>query len=168
MALTLSDNGSLHFELYRKPANLYQYLPRSSCHRRQTFEGLIIGEALRIHRRCLLQCDVAKHLRLFRFHLLKRGYANSEIQKCFKAASVRFSRPRITPHSSHSVRKAFIKVTHSSTVKYAALQRAISKHKHLCSSQIIISSSAQKNIFRWLYQKVIGALVLSTKLAVGG
>jgi len=27
VALTLSDNGSLHFELYRKPGNLYQYLP---------------------------------------------------------------------------------------------------------------------------------------------
>ena len=60
--LSLCSDNSIFFELYRKPANTYQYLPRSSCHRAQTFNGLVVGESIRILRRCLRGSDATKHL----------------------------------------------------------------------------------------------------------
>ena len=136
-----------------KPANIYQYLPRNSCHRKHTFMGLMIGEALRIHRRCLHKADADKHLRFFQIHLLKRGYNLFEFSKCLRIAAVRAARPFDTASSSvPRTRKAFIKVTHSSTVNYAALGRIVSKNAHLVNSKLIVSSRAQKNIFRLLYK----------------
>ena len=36
----------LHFQTYRKPQNIYAYLPRSSCHPPSVFESLVTGETM--------------------------------------------------------------------------------------------------------------------------
>ena len=48
LALSLGTSNVIFYKLYRKPANAYQYLPRGSCHRAETFNGLVVGESIRI------------------------------------------------------------------------------------------------------------------------
>ena len=111
IAISLSSANQFTFELYRKPMNLYQYLPRASCHRPSVFASLIKGEAIRIMRRCS-SCRVAqKHLSIFKSHLIKRGYSSLEIDVAFDRAHLIQSVP--IRHNSATVRKVFLKVRHS-------------------------------------------------------
>jgi hypothetical protein len=164
IAISLSSANQFTFELYRKPMNLYQYLPRASCHRPSVFASLIKGEAIRIMRRCS-SCRVAqKHLSIFKSHLIKRGYSSLEIDVAFDRAHLIQSVP--IRHNSATVRKVFLKVRHSSTVNYKSISRAISRHSHLLngSCKIACASTVQRNIFRLLYSSTWRP----DKLAVGG
>ena len=127
--------------------NTYQYLPRASCHRLQSFNSLVYGEALRIHKRCTDPQKITKHLNFFKSQLIKRGYLLDLIDRAFRRASNSSG-----PRSSTSCRKAFLKIKHSTTVNYAVLGRSLLQHSHLLiNSRVLCAISSQKNIFRLLY-----------------
>ena len=93
----------IEWDLYPKPQNQYQYLPRSSCHHRTTLQVLSSVKTLGY---IVVACTVTEFAN--RLRLLKRGYSNQEIDKCFDVASKRVARPRRTSSSSFKhVRKVF-------------------------------------------------------------
>ena len=131
LALSLSPCNAVSFELYRKPANAYQYLPRGSCHSSHTFCGVVVSECTRILRRCQCRADADKHLAFFHSKLLKRGYGTNEVLQCTRIAQARHSGLAVRRHTDSShVRKAFLKVTHNGSNNYACINRAISKYQH--------------------------------------
>ncbi len=160
-------HGHILFDLYRKPLSIYQYLPRGSCHRSQVFRSLVFGEALRIWRRCSFSADAIRHLQFFKSRLILRGYSCEEIDKFFALAKAKHLLANtFNPEAATRVKRlAFLKVRHSSSVKYHFLAGALAEHKHLLNSDIVCSSTSQKNIFRLLYRHTWRP---NTKLVVGG
>eukprot|EP00804_Cyclotella_cryptica_P024637 CCRYP_001640-RA/>CCRYP_001640-RA protein AED:0.55 eAED:0.55 QI:0/-1/0/1/-1/0/1/0/146 len=80
MDLTISIAGTgLLTTLYKKPQNLYLYLPPHSLHPRGIKTGLILGEVLRIRRLCSKQEDANKHIRQLFQRLCKRGHDSSAL-----------------------------------------------------------------------------------------
>jgi hypothetical protein len=145
--------------LYRKPLNIYQYLPRSSCHSASVFRSVIFSEAIRILRKCSFATDAELQFKFFHGKLLKRGYATAEIMIQFKLALAshanRLKRRLIVPSVGsfcprRHVRKAFFKVRHSGTVNYPLLTRSLSKHMALIPNTAGIScaKSVQHSLFR--------------------
>ena len=164
ITITLDSVNSCTFELYRKPLNLYQYLPRASCHRSSIFASLVKGEALRILRRCTSPLKARVHLCIFKSHLIRRGYSAAEVNKAF--ARAHHSQSGLNRQTQVSVRKVFLKVQHSSTVNYGAISSALSKHSHMLkgSCKIVCATTVQRNIFRLL----CSSTWRPNKLAVGG
>jgi hypothetical protein len=144
------------FRLFRKPLNTYMYLPRSSCHPESVFSSIIFSEATRILRRCSLYCDVCREMEFFKSKLLSKGYSIQEMTPVISAAKLAHSRALgAIPASglTWKPRKAFLKVTHSSTVNYGALNRILRRNSGLIgkTSQIMIAKKIQRSIFRILY-----------------
>lgn len=67
-------DGSIVYELYRKPINTYQYLQWNSAHPDSTKKGFVQGEVKRIVRNCTFMTDAMRHIKLFYEHLRRRGY----------------------------------------------------------------------------------------------
>ena len=165
-----SYGGQVSFSLYRKPLNIYQYLPRSSCHPSNVFRSLIFCEASRVLRRCSSLPHAESELKFFTRKLLDKGYPMQEILSAFASAKHAFAsgQPivRVSSVSSsvnHPVRKAFLKLKHSSSVNYRFLRSALQRHKCLLSSRIFVCSRVQHSIFRLLYP-----LMWSSNQARGG
>ena len=135
--------------LYRKPLNAYQYLPRTSCHPAGVFSGLIFGEALRILKRCECPVTASRELAFFASKLVAKGYQYNEIHVVFDRV-----RNRKRLHPLGLVRKAFIKIKHSSNVNYRYLNRLLRQLSSLHSSDTIIAKSVQHSLFRLLYPRM--------------
>ena len=61
-----------------KESDTFQYLARDSAHPKSVFGGLIKGETLRYARNCSHRSDFEERVNLYKEHLTKRGYAQSE------------------------------------------------------------------------------------------
>lgn len=64
----------ISFETFRKPINVYQYMPWSSCHPISTKQGFVFGETKRIIRTCSTYEARLKHVGIFYNCLRARGY----------------------------------------------------------------------------------------------
>jgi len=150
-----SGHGRISYQLFRKPLNIYQYLPRSSCHPESVFGSVIHSEATRILRRCESHPVAQQQLQFFRSKLISRGYSDFEISKQFRTARLRHLKrnreaTRCTP-GSH-VRKAFLKVMYSHSTDLTCIRRCLSQHSHLVpNTKVICATTVQKSIFRLLY-----------------
>ena len=158
MSISLSDLNTIKFDLFRKPLNLYHYVPRSSCHKASVFSSVIAGEATRILRRCSCRTRAEYHLAFFRKKLLDRGYHIDEILRGFARANQLHGLRPLRSNSSvdtdtSRVRKHFLKVVHSSTVDYGYINAAIRRVQPLLrrGNRILLASSVQKNVFRECY-----------------
>ena len=151
LELGLRRDNSVTFDLYRKPMNLYQYLPRGSCHRHSVFQCLVRGEARCILKRCPDAEDADKHLSFFHLQLVKRGCRTHEIVHQFHSAKHRHAHPNVV--RGPEVRKCFPKVKHDSSVNYAKLHEFIHLHSHMLKYQpkFVCATTTQKSIFRMLY-----------------
>ena len=103
---------------------------------------------------CICMHVARKHHILLHERLLRRGYQDRENCKLICLASRRHQSVQDGTHVPHAkVRKAFLKVTHSGGVNYAALNGALRRHLHLAGgSDILVSSVTQKNMFRLPYR----------------
>jgi hypothetical protein len=83
--LTVNRNNSnkIEFRTYRKPINIYQYIPSSSNHSRATIKGFIFGEMIRHVRNNTNKNDRIANIQFFLFKLLKRGYRWNFLQRIF-------------------------------------------------------------------------------------
>ena len=90
-----ASESLLTYDLFRKPRNLYLYLPFGSNHPPSVFRSLITGEAKRIQRRCKDAKRVQHHLAFFRERLVERGYSRSFISRVLDVKHVK--RPSIRP-----------------------------------------------------------------------
>ena len=147
-------NGLLRWELFKKPQNNYEYLPRRSVHPKHVFEALLNSECLRILRRCDNEEKAHKHLTFFRNKMKRRGDCMKVFGRAMDAAKKKHAqavpagaRPQAAP------RKAFLKVPYSSAVNGAFIRNLIKKHSHLLShSNVMIAWKQQPSMFRQLYK----------------
>jgi hypothetical protein len=77
------QNSSLEFKIYQKPMNQFLYLPAHSTHPKSTKQSFITGEILRFKRLTTNNFDFMSQCRIFRYHLLRRGYSNSFLDPLF-------------------------------------------------------------------------------------
>ncbi len=82
-----AHTGVLDIKIYIKPTNTHQNLQRASMHNPSVFSALIKGEAIRYRRNCSDNDHFTQSLSTFKTHLLKRGYAEQEMDSNFKAVS---------------------------------------------------------------------------------
>ena len=135
------------------------------------FRSLLFCEATRILRRCSNANIADKELLFFRRKLLDKGYALPEILQAFVSAKHVYASKK--PHGVNSpsgpgsvfVRKAFLKLKHSSNLNYGFLRSVLQRHKCLISSSVLVCSKVQHSVFRLLYPHMWSS---STKLEVGG
>jgi len=161
LLVSIEDSCCITWELFRKPLHKYLYVPRNSCHPPSVFQGLIVGESLRILRRCQKLAAADKHLSLFAMHLVNRGYSRAEIEAGIVKARRIASRPRFQGScgSSLPVRKIYLKVKHSCSVNYPYIKRILARTSPMlasekCMIKPMISRSVQHNVFRQLYPLV--------------
>ena len=73
--------GKLDTRVATKKTDTFQYLARDSAHPKSVFGGLIEGETLRYARNYSHWSDFEERVNLFKEHLAKRGYAQSELDQ---------------------------------------------------------------------------------------
>ena len=84
ITLTLTNEGTISFETYRKPNNAYLYLTPNSAHSRHNKIGWIVGELIRLHRTNSTEESFVKHVQVFVQALSKRGYGKKLIEKAYE------------------------------------------------------------------------------------
>ena len=118
------EEGSLHWSLFQKPLNSYQYIPRSSNHPLACLKGWVSAEAQRIARRNSSAKDVDKYLARFRIRLLDRGYDSGLINDAFEIGLRSLRRTRLP---ATSLKVPFI-CRHNSTLPRRSIQKKLVKH----------------------------------------
>ena len=78
-----SDN-TLSTKTHFKATNTFQYLHFSSCHPRNTFKGIVKGEAIRFLRANTEEKNFTIHIKDLKRHLSYRGYPNTFTNDCLK------------------------------------------------------------------------------------
>ena len=131
--------------------NKYLFLPRSSCHDKNTFGGLVHGKV----RRALLRnrdFKSAQHyIHLLEHRLRKRGYVTSEIRPCIARAIRLYNWPRST-HKEHNRNTVFFRVQCSSSLSKPRLKACFDKYASLMNHRIVFAASVQRSIFRLRYR----------------
>lgn len=170
LSISINSGGSFEYQLFRKPLNIYQYLPRASCHNSHVFDAVVHSEATRIFRRCSDASCAESHLLFFLHKLVRRGYAVGQILRQFKLAKSRhkiFKADGRIRFSNVGTREGSLKIRHSSSVNYRFIKKCLAEHKHLLSNtdSLICAATVQKNIFRISSFLLCGGPI---ELAVGG
>jgi hypothetical protein len=156
LRISMNPRGSVEYQLFRKPLNIYQYLPRASCHNAHVFNAVVHSEATRILRRCSDTSCAESHLLFFLRKLVRRGYAVGKILSQFKLAKLKHKSFIVggpARSSKAGIRKGFLKIRHSSSVNYRFIKSCLAEHRHLLSNtdMLLCATTAQKNIFRILF-----------------
>ena len=107
------------------------------------------GERIRLRRTNDSTEKFDKAFEFFVEKLALRGYERNWVR------SIPDSRSRV---STHAVRKAYLKVTHSSSLNAPWLGRVLSKHEHLSKRaagvpKLILAKQVRPNLFRRLYKR---------------
>ena len=153
----------LHFQTYRKPQNIYAYLPRSSCHPPSVFESLVTGETTRLHRTNYRNpASFHEQVEFFVEKLCRRGYNSLQARKLIERTSRRLCMNQKRPSSR--TRKFFFKQTFSSTLNVKVIKKSLKKNWHLIQGlfrspvDVMMCYKIQPNDFRrnfatnWVYK----------------
>jgi uncharacterized protein YjiS (DUF1127 family) len=85
--MTLSiTNNKFDITLFKKPLNLYLYIPPSSAHLPGMATGLVFGMVLRIMKLCSRVSDAQRQICVFYRQLLRRGYSKDHLTMLFTNA----------------------------------------------------------------------------------
>ncbi|CAJ0937392.1 unnamed protein product [Ranitomeya imitator] len=84
--VSVSAQGSIETNVYRKPTATNTLLHASSSHRQSTINGITIGQHLRIKRICSSQDKFQIQARDLYCHFRERGYSHRQIRKGYKRA----------------------------------------------------------------------------------
>ena len=148
------ENGEISYSLFRKPQNLYLYLPRTSCHPEAVFRSVASGECSRLTRRCQQQSVLSRELAFTRQKLIARGYSYSLIKSAFDRAS---ARARSVSHVSASseVKSLYLKQTFGFSLHRRSVERCLESTRAIVSEHSArpeLVFAVQPNIFRILYR----------------
>mmetsp|Transcript_1627 Transcript_1627/g.3754 ORF Transcript_1627/g.3754 Transcript_1627/m.3754 type:complete len:636 (-) Transcript_1627:2757-4664(-) len=91
---TRPKTGTIHYTLYEKALNLYQYLPLHSTHAPSNFRGFVIGMVTRIIRLTRTHQDRLTAVKKLYWRLIARGYNPTTVRKLFQDAFTRINQPR--------------------------------------------------------------------------
>ena len=83
LEIFLLDNNNIHYTLYQKPMNKYQYIPLLSAHPRHMINNFIRNELKRYRNYCKEDEDYRNMVKLFYSRLLARGYTKSFLTPLF-------------------------------------------------------------------------------------
>ena len=76
---TESHRAEVDYQLYRKPLNIYNYIPANSDHPRAVCKSIVHTEAIRLLRTCKKHAPYEKQCGFFASALSRRGHANGMI-----------------------------------------------------------------------------------------
>jgi hypothetical protein len=87
MDLTISiDNKKISTTFYKKPQNLYLYIPPSSTHPKGLLCGLITGSILQFYRLCTNPAETHLKTQQLYSHLIQRDYTPGHFLQLFSKA----------------------------------------------------------------------------------
>ena len=151
VVLSIRADRGVHWSLYRKPKNLFLYVPANSCHPASCFKSLQLGGFLRCNRRNRLAQDKQQSLNFFKLRLKDRGYSlrqfDTLVQKFQCKAKVR---------SDSKVKKLYIKIPFNRDINQRWLKSCVRKYrgffqKILPSAQVGFCWRVGANLFRRRY-----------------
>ena len=148
------SGGKISFSLFRKPQNLYLYLPRTSCHPEPVFRSVCSGEGTRLARRCQQQHVLSRELAFTCQKLISRGYSYSLIQSAFNRSRAR-SHPVSQVSAAREVKNLYLKQVFSFSVHRPSIRKCLDSAKtilaeHGAKPELVFT--VQPNIFRILYK----------------
>jgi len=79
--LFIREDGTIGYNVYQKPMNIYQYLTPKSMHSKRIFQSFILNELKRYRLLCTDDDAYDKQINLFYSRLLPRGYPMDWIHK---------------------------------------------------------------------------------------
>jgi hypothetical protein len=148
------DMGKIDYETYRKPLNVYLYIPWNSCHPRTCFDALVKGETIRLWRTCLSKHAFASQANFFVEKLVSRGYPRKECKKIVQRMANHLESSRLQRRRNVHSHRHFLVLTYSSTLRLRTLKCVISKHlpilRHAFRSQDVklgLAFKVQRNLF---------------------
>lgn len=105
LLISTTPTGHIHYTLYEKALNLYQYLPPHSSHPPANFRGFIVGMVTRIIRLTKTQADREHAIAKLFWRLMTRGYNPTPTRQLLQLAIYRINLPRprqqeVTPKSA--------------------------------------------------------------------
>ena len=155
-----SVTGEIRYQTYRKPLNIYGYIPASSSHHPAAFESIIRTEAIRLLRTNKYQDTYAAQLRFFSNKLAKRGYSRSLIDRIllkypFHSKCDYLNRTSCSKQTT--TRKCVLKWQFTKIMTRVPIKNCLLAHwhlvsKHACSLQPIVAHTTSPNLFRKLYK----------------
>ena len=151
LELCINEKFEFDWRLFKKPQNLYLYVPRDSNHDESSFMGIIIGGIQRIHRRCKFTKNAELETKFFIEKLKERGFEMMMVRKGVSMALKHRERRR------DGAKSFYYKCKFSNDVNKKWLRRRLNKHKSLldhafgATCKICIAWSVHKNMFRRLY-----------------
>ena len=112
----------------RKKTDTFQYLARDSVHPKSVFSGLIKGETLRYARNCSHRSDFEERVNLFKEHLAKRGYAQSELDHFTQITERKNSNVETGKSVSKGKIPLVLVLPYFPQISHNAVKRALVKH----------------------------------------
>jgi hypothetical protein len=92
-------NHKIHSKTYRKPLNLYLYIPPHFAHPKSCFKGFIAGELLRYWRQNTNEDDYLQITSLFIQRLLQRGHSLDDILPLIQSVTSYIDNTNNIPHT---------------------------------------------------------------------
>ena len=157
LSLRLED-GCTRYKTYRKPQNLYDYLPATSAHPSTVVRGIVIGECRRLLLTNDNEADYNNEVNFFLTRLSRRGYRRSDVERI--AAAFPFARKRYeVPRRIRTPVPTFrFKVPFSLNFKPGCFNRACRSATAVLSKafkkpvQVSKVYTTPKSLFRLLYR----------------
>lgn len=155
VTLSILPDRRVHWSLYRKPRNLYLYVPANSCHPVSSFKSLQVGGFLRCIRRNRLASDVERSLSFFKQQLKARGYCIKEFDDLI--ARFRLREQACSLYSKTKVKQAFLKMPFTQELNIRWLNAKLRKFKALLQAalpgfRLGICWTVNANLFRRRYK----------------
>ena len=162
LTLRLQDGdvpAEVDYQLYRKPLNIYNYIPANSDHPISVCRSIVHTEAVRLLRTNKRHETFDIQRSLFARLLGRRGHSQSTIWSIlhrYPFVDKENILSRLQRKKSGQVRKCVLKIRHAKCQRIP-LMPALKKHLHLISRgsfnvQPVIAKSNGPNLFRQLYR----------------
>jgi hypothetical protein len=156
LQLKISDRGyKIQHSMYRKPLNLYLYIPFTSLHPQSVFKSFVSGEIRRINLLNQSDTDKLRHQQYFFRCLRARGYPNHWLSKQgFGQTSTKFK------CTDRKVFKSFyLKLQCTSSVSPRFLRAVLHKQRPWLKKlfdtdvRLRLAWQVQRNLFRQFYKQ---------------
>ena len=145
---------ALRFETFRKPRNLYMYLPYGSTHRQTHFQGIVRSETARYFATNDCESSFQKHVDIFLEKFAERGHSFVDARKLAQDIANKCRTRQSTTNTvndADNTRKVYMSFTCSGSVDAKWVQQQITDLQHLINPKVMICYSIQKSMFRKLY-----------------
>ena len=168
LLISQSDlGGEINYAMYRKPQNLYTYLPFTSECPHATKKAVVDSELFRIDRNCRLSEDRTKEQQFFQNKLSCRAYPTALFKERLKAFEARQMESRVQVQLENS-RIVPFKLPYGKDIEQLGFLAVAKKHswklfveakfkQRKCDLRFVATYLASPNLFRIRYRRFLGA-----------